>query len=206
MRFLFILLLSVAGTGLLAQTKEIAFKSHSGNSENFKTTINSDLFDNEDGGFGLPAPTKVKSYKLDSVFYVSDTVSVIVIREYERKDFETEQKARLVATRKDTLYRDSLLGNKHQLNKIKTSLGQLGYYTNPVNETVFVGYDNKDEKKKKDKNKEKENKELLFPATVISDPGNSPFDDQLLLMLGAILALSLLGGWISWRFYQPKLQ
>ncbi len=202
MRLLFILLFSFAGSSLLAQTKEIAFKSHSGNTEYFKTTLNDEFFDNGDGGFGLPAPTKVKSYKLDSVFYISDTVSVIVIREYQRTEHEQEKNARLVGVRKDTLYRDSLLGHRHKLDSIKATLGKLGYYINPVEEIIFVGYDNKKSKKNKDKSKDN----FVSPVGIGDGPGNSPFDGKLVLMLGTILVLALLGGWVSWKFYQPKFQ
>ncbi|HEV7783419.1 MAG TPA: hypothetical protein VGO58_19225 [Chitinophagaceae bacterium] len=202
MRLLFISLFSFAGSSLLAQTKEIAFKSHSGNMENFKVTINNELFDNEDGGFGLPPPKEVKTYKLDSVIYVSDTVSVKVIREYVQDRNEPASKARFIGSRKDTLYSDPLLGRKHALDSIKTELGKLGSYVNPVSETIFFGYDNKRPKKEKDKNKDN----FASPVTSGDGPGNSPFDGKLVLMLGTILGLSLLGGWVSWKFYQPKFQ
>lgn len=77
---LFIALLSLVSSSLLAQIKEIAFKSHSGNMMNFKITLSTgpggenELFDSDNSNFGLPVPTDVKTYKLDSVIYVSDTV------------------------------------------------------------------------------------------------------------------------------------
>ena len=39
-----------------------------------------------------------------------------------------------------------------------------------------------------------------------NNTNNSPFDVQLVVMLGSLIALSLLGGWMSWKFYQPRLQ
>lgn len=200
MRIVLLLLVSLAVTKLEAQTKEIAFKSHSGNMKDFKTSLNQQLCENEDGGFGLPAPTKVKSYRLDSVFYVSDTVSVIVIREYQRQERDPIGAAKLVRVSKDTLYRDSLLGHRHSLDSIKTVLGRLGYYVNPVNEIVFVGYDEKPVKKNKRKNN------VLIPVSFDNGSGNSPFDLKMEWIVGSVLLLSLFGGWISWKLYQPRLR
>jgi hypothetical protein len=210
MRIAFILLLSFVTSNLLAQTKEIAFKSHSGNMANFNTTINNGFFDNEDGGYGLPVPTKIKTYKLDSVFFISDTISVIVIREYQRNEFEADKATKLVKVSKDTIYHDPLLGHKHSLDSIRSELGKLGYEGDPINKVVFVGYDNSKGKKKVkeielDKNKEKE-RNTLAPVHIDGGSGNSPLDSQWMLMLGSILFLSLLGGWISWKFYQPRFR
>lgn len=194
MRKLFIGLLSLLSTGLFAQTGKIAFKSHNGNMEYFDIAIE----DGSDGGFGLPVPSKVKTYKLDSVIYVSDSVSVIVIREYRRSENEHADSAKLFRVGKDTLYKDPLLVHKHSLDSIKTVLTGLGYYVNPIKKVVFVGYDNK-------KNGDRK---LNFTPLIDVHKGddNSPFDMKMLLMLGTILLLSLLGGWLSWKYYQPKLQ
>ncbi|MBC7874707.1 MAG: hypothetical protein H7Y01_11950 [Ferruginibacter sp.] len=198
MRHLFIALLGLVSTSLAAQTKEIAFKSHSGNMENFKIALGNELFGSDNSNFGLPVPNDVKTYKLDSVFYVSDTVSVVVIREYRRQSGRPKDSAKLWRTGKDTLYNDPLLGNKHSLDSIKTVLNTLGYYVNPISKVVFVGYDNK---------KYRDNKLNFIPLTITDDNNNnSPFDMKLALMLGCILLLSLLGGWLSWKFYQPRLQ
>lgn len=200
MRIILIVLFSFVFNQLQAQTNEIAFKSHSGNMEFFKAVINKAGFDNEDGGFGLPVPTKIKSYKLDSVFYVSDTVSVIVIREYQRLEKEPIGSAKLVRVSKDTLYRDSLLGHRHSLDSIKSVLGKLGYYVNPVSDIVFIGYEEQPIKKEKTKN------ETFVPISFNDSSGNSPFDSKLYWMLGSILLLSVLGGWLSWKYYQPRFR
>lgn len=172
--------------------------------EHFKIALSTgpggenELFDSDNSNFGLPVPTDVKTYKLDSVIYVSDTVSVIVVKEYRRKPEEAKNLAKLWREGKDTLYHDPLLGRKHSLDSIKTVLKTTGNYINPVEKIVFIGYDNKKTKNKKNNS---------IPFTIINDNNNhSPFDMQLALMLGMILLLSLLGGWLSWRFYQPGLE
>ncbi len=200
---LLIAVLSLVSTNLPAQTKKIAFESHSGNPENFNIALTNDLFDSDNSNFGLPVPNDIKTYKLDSVIYVSDTVSVIVIREYRRPADQPRDSAKLWRVGKDTLHNDPLLGHKHSLDSIKTVLNTLGYYANPIKKVEFVGYDNK----KPGDNKTDDKKLNVIPVTVIDDSNNNPpFDMQLALMLGTILLLSLLGGWLSWRFYQPRLQ
>lgn len=121
-----------------------------------------------------------------------------MVKEYRRKPEEAKNLAKLWRVGKDTLYHDPLLGRKHSLDSIKTVLKTTGNYINPVEKIVFIGYDNKKTKNKKNNS---------IPFTIINDNNNhSPFDMQLALMLGMILLLSLLGGWLSWRFYQPRLE
>ena len=208
MRLPFLTILCLTGSNLLAQTREIALKSHSGNMKNFKVTLTNELFD-EVSDFGLPAPTSVKTYQLDSVIYVSDSVSVIVIREYRRLDDQPKESAKLFRVGKDTLYRDPLLTNKHSLDSIKRVLGKLGYYVNPIKSVVFVGYDNKSKAPQPTPAPQQEQEKNIVPVPVMIEApgsGNSPLDGKFFGMLGAILLLSLMGGWISWRSYQPRFQ
>ena len=199
MRQLFIALFIFTSSSLLAQTKEIAFKSHSGNMDNFSIALTNELFDNGESNFGLPADKR--TYKLDSVIFISDSASVMVTKEYRRPYNEPEDSSKLWGVKKDTVYNNLLLVRKNSLDSIKKALQKGGKYINPVDKTVFIGFDNK-----KDKNK-KEEKNNIIPVSFTDDNNNnSPFDRKLLLMLGSILVFSLLGGWLSWRFYQPRLQ
>jgi hypothetical protein len=199
MRQLFIAILILTGGSLIAQTKEIAFKSHSGNMNNFSIALGSDLFDSGESNFGLPADKK--TYQLDSVIFISDSASVMVIKEYRRPFNEPEKSAKLWGVKKDTVYNNPLFVRKNSLDSIKKGLQKDSRFTNPVDKTVFIGFDNK-------KNKDKRNpKNNIVPVSFTGDDSNnSPFDMKLLLMVGAILVLSLLGGWLSWKFYQPRLQ
>ena len=198
MRQLLIILFSITSSSLLAQTKEIAFKSHSGNMENFDVALHNELFGSDNSNFGLPSPKEVKTYKLDSVIYVSDTVSVLVTKEYRRQYNQSKDSAKFWGVAKDTVYKDPLFTRKHSLDSIKSALQKTGYYINPVRKVVFIGYDNQ-----KSKNKQYN----IIPFAVRDDGNdNSPFDMELALMLGTILLLSLLGGWLSWKFFQPRFQ
>jgi len=83
-------------------------------------------------------------------------------------------------------------------------------YVNPITTVVFIGYDNK-------KNKKIKQNEILPVGTPVN-PGNtgnyntlplnneskSPFDGTALLMLSLVFSLSLLAGFVAWKFKQPK--
>ncbi len=203
MRQLFILLLSLATTGLLAQTKKIAYESHSGNPDNFHIAMNSDLFDSDESNFGLPA--NKTAHKLDSVIFISDSVSVLVSKEYKRPWSATSDSQDVfVRVKKDTVYNDPWFSRKYLLDSVKKIIDKKGNYET-TNNTKFVGLDNK----KKGVNKTEDKPQQQFvPVATTNDPtdNNSPFDKPLALMLGTILLLSLMGGFITWKFYQPRLQ
>jgi hypothetical protein len=200
---LLIALTGLVSTHLRAQTKKIAFESHSGNPDNFNLTLNNEIFDNGESDFGLPA--NKTAYKLDSVIFISDTVSVLVSKEYSRPwSAISGSQDKLVGTKKDTIYNDPLFSRKYMLDSIKNMINKRGDYET-TGKTKFVGFDNKKKVEKKTTDKPQLQ---LIPVAFTSDPpdNHSPFDMQLTLILGLILLLSLLGGWLSWRYYQPKIQ
>ena len=199
---LLIAVFSLFCTALLAQTKKIAFESHSGNPENFNIALTNDLFDGGESDYGLP-PDK-KKYKLDSVIFISDSVSVLVSKEYKRPwDAKSDSLDKFIGMKKDTIFNDPLLSRKNLLDSIKKMVDNKGPYET-TNKTKFVGFDNKKNEIKRSENKQQQ----LIPLGITNDPpdNHSPFDFGLILILGLILLLSLLGGWMSWKFYQPKLQ
>ena len=199
MRNLFTFIVCLFSTCLLAQTKEIAFKSHSGNMKNFKSVLdNGEIFDTDNSNFGLPAPRDESSYKLDSVIYLSDSVSVMVTSEYRRPYNKPKVTPKLYKRGKDTVYNNPLFKRQYSLDSIKNELNKNGNYINPINKVIFVGFDNK-----KTKSKTKEN--IIIPSFTDNN-NNSPFDKQLVWILALIFTLSLAGGWLSWKLYQPKLR
>ncbi|HEY6064143.1 MAG TPA: hypothetical protein VIV35_11070 [Chitinophagaceae bacterium] len=194
-------LLSLVSTALPAQTKKIAFESHSGNLENFSIALGNELFDKGESDYGLPA--NKTAYKLDSVIFISDTVSILVSKAYTRPwSAKSDSLDKLVGVKKDTIYNDPLFSRIYLLDSIKKMVDNRGLYET-TNKTKFIGFDNKKSPVKKTGDKQQ-----LTPFAITNDPPDDqpPFDIQLALMLGTILLLSLLGGWLSWRFYQPRLQ
>lgn len=199
---LLVAVFSLFCTALPAQTKKIAFESHSGNPDNFNIALVNELFDNGESDYGLPA--NKKAYKLDSVIFISDSVSVLVSKEYSRPwDAKSDSQDKFIGVKKDTIYNDPLFSRKNLLDSIKKMVDSKGPYET-TNKTKFVGLDNKKSGVKRPGDKQQQ----LIPFTITNDPpdDHSPFDLQLTMILGIILLLSLLGGWMSWRFYQPRLQ
>jgi hypothetical protein len=216
MKQIFSLLLAIVTFAAHAQTKEIAFKSHSGNMEYFNIALKNDLFGNEASNFGNPyvKPVEVAyfktSYHLDSVIYISKSKAVVVKKMYRRKFDEPLDSARFMSLKRDTLYDNPLFSMKHSLDSIKSVLIATGEYDNAFYKAVFIGYDNKKYKAKEKKisinNKTKENTMLPVAVTDDNNNPNSPFDISIAKALAGLLLLSLLGGWISWRFNLPQLQ
>lgn len=210
MKLFLIAFFSFTATGLSAQTNAIAFKSHSGNMDHFKAVLENNLFGEEGSNFGLPS--SVSTYKLDSVIYISGSKTVLVRRHYSREYNEPKDSARFVELRRDTVYNHPLFTRQHSLDSIRTTLKKEGNYTNPVREIIFVGYDNKknrNKKKDQDMMTPETRENTILPLLQIpgdNPPGSSPFDGQLFLVLGLILVLSLAGGLLSWKLYQPGLQ
>lgn len=207
--FLFIVALASVNC-LHAQTREIAFKSHSGNMANFSDAATHHFFGTDNADFGLPE-NPITQF-LDSVIYISETKTLLVIRQYNRRYNEPLDSMRFQFVRHDTVYRDPLYSQVHSLDSIRQVLKAQGWYKNKVRSIVFVGYDNKKPKK----NAVKTNQETPQPpqqnSTAIVSQGsngnddNTPFDSQVYLTAGIIILLSLSGAWISWKLYQPRLQ
>ena len=65
-------------TTSIAQTKLIAFKSHSGPNENFRLAYESNFFDMENSNLGVLIERDVTTASLDTLILISDTVAVMV--------------------------------------------------------------------------------------------------------------------------------
>ena len=138
------------------------------------------------------------------MIFISDTVSVLVSKEYNRPwSAKSDAEDKLVGVKKDTIYNDPLFSRKYLIDSIKKMVNSRGSYET-TSKTKFIGFDNKKVEIKKTGDKQQQ----LTPFAITNDPpdNHSPFDLQLMLMVGMILLLSLMGGWITWRFFQPRLQ
>jgi hypothetical protein len=205
----FLMMLGLISSSVSAQTKEIAFESHSGSPDNFKRALNNHLFDIDESDFGLP-PT-VTTYKLDSVIFVSDTIAIVISERFKRDYSEAVKEAKFEKIVHDTVFNHALFIHQHSLDSIKAELRKSNVYSNAksINSVVFIGFDNKRMKRPVEK---KNISPVIFnPAKDNNDPApgssiNTEFDSERLYIIAVILLLSLLGGWISWKFYQPRLQ
>jgi hypothetical protein len=200
MKQLLILCLCFACIGSSAQTKKIAFKSHSGSTENFATALENNLFDMENSNFGAAPIRDVRTAQLDSVIFISDTVAIMVTSEYCTKMDRTSQQPisdpRLWEAGRQTVFNHPLFSRKHSLDSIKSILREQYNFQNPVEKVVFVGFDNKKKKYKAN---------TIIPVSTRNDDNNqSPFDGPFVLILSLIAVASVLAAFISWRFYQPN--
>lgn len=176
MRCLFLIIACAAFQQGFSQTKMIAFKSHSGSDENFSVALEQNLFDMEDGNFGLPP----NSY-LDSVILLKDSVAVLVKKESKRSAY----------SERDTIKGHPLLAKSVSKDSLKKSLRQLTWFNNPVESVNFEGFD-----QKKKKGKRKNN---LVPAGGFSGNDQAPFGGQVIVIATGILLLSLLAGLLAWK-------
>ncbi len=203
MRYPLLVLFSLLVYSVMAQTKLISHKSHSGTNASFKISYS---------GLGLgEAPREfVQTAVLDSVIYVSESTSIMVTSEYCKtfpRNYKGEptaeqrlEGATLWKAGRDTLHYHDLFSKKHKLDSIKAVIDGMYYFNNSSDKVVFVGYDNKVPEKKVKKKKKSE----ILPV-IIQDTQQPPFDYTLLLSVGAIALFSILTGVLSWKLYQAKL-
>lgn len=188
-----LLLISVA---VLAQTKKIAFKSHSGNTENFSFALENGLFDMDNSNFGHAPQREVVTAQLDSVIYVCDTMAILVTSKYctPVKDQSKTRpgKSGLWRAGRETVLFHPLFSQKHSLDSIRGVLAQQYYFKNSMDSVVFIGFDNKEKKYKGFS---------VIPVSSKGDDNNqSPFDGQFVLILSLIAVASVLAAFISWRY------
>ena len=151
MRQLFIILFCFTIISLSAQTKEIAFESHSGNPDNLSIAMANDLFDTDESDYGLPADKQV--YKIDNLIFVSDSVTVIISKKFSRPWSATSDSLdKYVAAVKDTVHNDPLFRNRHSLDSIKLILKARERYE-LTDKTKFTRFDNKKDIDKKPEDK-----------------------------------------------------
>lgn len=150
-KYLFIIHLIFFTNVVFAQTKLIAFKSHSGNMENFKNAYEENLFDLPNDNFGAAPNRWVNEAALDSLIYINDTAVIMVTSNYCMSEFSINYKN--WGPGKDTVYNHPLFCKKHSLDSIKEVLKTSYNFANSMDTVKFIGYDNL--KKVKSKRKQK---------------------------------------------------
>jgi hypothetical protein len=189
-------LLSADGS---SQTKKIAFKSHSGNAENYSIALSNELFDNG-SNFGVGIQSEIRNAQLDSVIFVSDSLTYLVTSEYCKMRNQPKSEALLWHAGRETAYHHPLFSKKHSLDSIRKIIKQQYYFKNNIDKVIFVGYDN-------DRSCDSVPVKVSVPVTFIKKENkNNQAGSSVILITGAILLLSALGGFISWKLYKPRLQ
>ncbi len=125
-----------------AQTKKIAWKSHSGNSALYAAALEENLFDMDGSNFGVAPQREIITAQLDSLICISDSLAVMVTSEYCKSPMRAKKDSIKWRAGRDSVFYHPLFSKKHSLDSIKTVLNEQYYFRNQVQNTVFIGYDN----------------------------------------------------------------
>lgn len=180
------------GTFANGQTKLIAHKSHSGSAETFETALKNDFFDLESSNFGEAPFHKRPERILDSVVFISDTITVLVCSNKSNSPGNQSEKYAI------TLSNHPIVSKKHSKKKIKTFLKEEYNFQNSLDSVPFIEY--KDSTTKLTKNKKKEGSFSLIPQ----NPSQPPFDKSKLLLVGLVGVFAILAALISLKWKQLR--
>jgi len=187
--------------GLLnAQTKKIAYKSHSGNMGHFKEAFDGNVSDMEFSNFGLSPQKIIFARTLDSVIFLSETKAIMVTSIF--KSHEDKNDTVFWKSVRDTVTADPLFSKQHALDSIKTVMKDEYRFPNATRHVIFVGYDNAKSDPVKlnleKAGKQKPVKKLLLPP-FSNNNRQPPFDINLLILLAtAALSAGLTG--MVWKY------
>lgn len=140
-----------------SQTKLISHKSHNGSNKNFRIALEENLFDIGDSNLGDVPYREIKNAKLDTVKYISKDKSVMITSEYCKTEYkynrmnEDKSLGELWKQGADTVFNHPLFSKKHALDSIKNVLKLQFYFKNDIDKVIFIGFDNKPQKKSKKK-------------------------------------------------------
>lgn len=182
-----------------AQTKKIAFKSHSGSMTNFSAALENDLFETDNSNFGMAPVRDIITAQLDSVIFICDTMAILVTSEYCTKTDRRTQKKPIVDSKlwkagREVAIDHPLFSRQHSLDSIKSVIAEKYNFKNPIDKVIFVGYDNKKPKEKK--TKKKKTNELIVSAA-----SDSPVKEngQLAFLFGTVVLTSMIAAKLSQR-------
>lgn len=183
-----------------AQTKIIAFKSHSGNMLNFSKALSLPKMDVTVHNLGMAPNPIIETAELDSVIFISDSVAVMITSNYcQENDWyyradtaSRDREPKSWGAGSDTVINHPLFSQQHSLDSIKDQVQHHYFFVNGAENTVFVGYDNK----KKKKNKKQE----VYP--LVEDPSQP--NGGLFFMISAIICIALFIGFASWMLAKKR--
>jgi hypothetical protein len=198
-----------------SQTKLIAYKSHSGSMKNFDVALVDPTFDLVNHNLGAAPEPFIRTAQIDSVIYISDSLSVMVTSQYctpndwyYRSELDTSKipESTIWRAGKDTVVNHPLFSHQHSLDSIKTVLKQDYYFRNNIEKAVFVGYDNGPTEPMMDEDKDGilDNEDTSTPLSASEDESSpiivtpsSPNGGTGIILMSIVLA-SILIGLMSW--------
>lgn len=140
--FLPLLLALISTTFLYGQTKIIAFKSHSGAKNEFRSNLLHPKNDLAHSNFGVGPTRFVKNAKLDSVIKINEHQVIMVTSEVCHNQFEhpSRQDTKWSPGR-DTTFDHIVFTAPISVDSMRSILNKQYFFQNYASETVFVGYD-----------------------------------------------------------------
>lgn len=177
----FIFLALLLSIPVFSQTRLIAFKSHSGHSENFKTAVSENLFDANLSNLGDPKPSFQKT-RLDSLIILDNEEGVMVASSVSTLVFDNEKPERQKVRE---VLRNRILFSKRNIDSIKAILKR-DYYFDNMDSVVVVEYD-------------KEKKSYKEVGSSMEKPKKDKSDKIRGGLLIGVLMLSGVSGLYSWK-------
>jgi hypothetical protein len=177
-----------------AQTKLISHKSHSGTKEEFIQALSEGLFDVDNSNFGMAPEPLIKTSQLDSVVFISDSVSVMYTSEYCTRQSRIQYpnyKGSKWGAGADTVINHPLFKLQHNLDSIKRALRSEYYFRNDIDSVRFIGFDNQQVLKGR-----KQQRQEYIPGI---EPVNTRGSDWFWMVM-LVFLLSVLAGLVSWKF------
>lgn len=127
-----------------AQTKFIAYKSHSGNKRHLNTALSRNLYSIGESNFGMAPQRMVRNSKLDTVILISEKKAIMITSEYcHYEDYGGGDRSNgmLWGAGKDTVYDHPVFNSGKSVSEIKRTIKQEYFFANPIDSVVFLGFD-----------------------------------------------------------------
>ncbi|WP_131797294.1 hypothetical protein [Chryseobacterium kwangjuense] len=173
------LMLSIS---VFSQTKIIAFKSHNGQSENFRTAVYENLFDANLSNLGDPKPNFQKA-TLDSLIILDDGEGVLVASSLSDLFFDAEKRKKQPI--REVVHKRVLFSKKN-IDSVKAILKRDYHFDNNVDSAIVVKYD-------------KEKKSYKEVGSSMEKPKKDKSEKTRGGLLLGILMLAGVSGFYSWK-------
>lgn len=138
---LFVAAIIGIGSTSYAQTKRIAFKSHSGNSEHFKQALSAALFENEGSNFGIAPERYVTFAHLDTVIFINDTTVELVTSHHSNfvDDYRTSTHPNLWKPGHEIVVNHPVFNSEKTIEEMKEIVQKTYHFKNDISKVVFIG-------------------------------------------------------------------
>lgn len=138
---LFVAAIIGIGSTSYAQTKRIAFKSHSGNSEHFKQALSAALFENEGSNFGIAPQRYVTEAHLDTVIFINDTTVELVTSHHSHfeDDFRSTSHPNLWKPGHEIVVNHPVFNSEKTIEEMKEIVQKTYHFKNDISKVVFIG-------------------------------------------------------------------